>query len=100
MRATPGRVETGGPWCGSGRSDVERQPGAAPVFEVAAGIRRAPFDSAAAIGAAQAAPFHHHRDLPDASLGNATIQPRSAVGTNAPLDLMTNLRVPLHQTNL
>ena len=96
----PGRAETGGLWYGSGWSDVERQAGAAPVFDVAAGIGRASFDSAAAVGAAQAAPFHRDRELPDASLGNATIQPRTPVGANAPLDLMTNLRVLLHGTNL
>ena len=61
----------------------------------------APLDPAAPVGAAQAAPFHHHRDLADASLcDDATIQTRTAVGAHAPLDLVTNFRVLLHRTNL
>ena len=100
MRATPGRAGTGGAWCGSGWSDVEGQPGAAPVFELAAGIRRPSFDSAAAVGAAQAAPFYHHSHVADAPLGNAAIQTSTAVGPDAPLDLVTNLPVLLHVTNL
>jgi len=67
---------------------------------LASRIRGAPLDPAAPVGAAQAAPFHQNRDLPEASLGNAAIQTRTALGAHAPLDPVTNLRVLLHQTNL
>ena len=60
----------------------------------------APLDPAAPVGAAQATPFHQNRDLPEASLGNAAIQTRTAVRANAPLDPETNLPVLLHGTNL
>ncbi len=94
------RAGTDGVWCASGWSDIERQAGAAAVLQPAARTGRASLDPAAPVGAAQAAPFHHNRDLPDASLGNAAIETRTAVGANAPLDLVTNLRVLLHRTNL
>ena len=97
MRA---RAETDGLWCASGWSDVERQAEAAAVLLFASRIGRPPLDPATPVGAAQAAPFHHDRDLSEASLGNAAIQTRTAVGANAPLDPVTNLRVLLHGTNL
>ena len=87
-------------WCGSGRSEVERQAGAPAVFQLAPRFGGAPLDAAAAVEAAQAAPFHHDRDLLKASLGNAAIQTRTALGANAPLDPVTNLQVLLHETNL
>ena len=87
-------------WCGSGRSEVERQAGAPAVFQLPSRVGGAPLDPATPVGAAQAAPFHHHRDLPNASLGNAAIQTRTALGANAPLDPVTNLQVLLHGTNL
>jgi hypothetical protein len=79
---------------------VERQAGAPAVFQLASRTGGAPLDPAAPVGATQAAPFHHDRDLPDASLGDAAIQTRPAVRANAPLDLVTNFRVLLHRTNL
>ena len=97
MRARGG---TDGLWCGSGWSDLERQAEAAAVFLLASRIGGAPLDPAAPVGAAQATPFHHNRDLSDTSLGNPAIQTRTAVGAHAPLDPMTNLPVLLHQTNL
>jgi hypothetical protein len=62
--------------------------------------RGAPLDATAAVGAAQAAPFHHDRDLAESPLCHATIQAGAAVGAHAPFDLMTSLRVVLHGTNL
>ena len=97
MRA---RAGTAGVWCESGWNDLERHAEAAAVFLFASGIGGAPLDPAAPVGAAQGAPFHQHRDLPESSLGNAAIETRPAVGANAPLDPVTNLRVLLHRTNL
>jgi hypothetical protein len=69
-------------------------------LQLASRFRGAALDPAAPVGAAQAAPFHHDRDLPDASLRDAAIETSTALGPNAPLDLVTNLRVLLHGTNL
>ena len=94
------RAGTDGRWCGSGWSEVERQAGAAAVSLLASRIWGASLDAAAPVGAAQAAPFHDHHHLPDAPLGNAAIQTRTALGAHASLDPMTKLRVLLHGNNL
>lgn len=89
-----------GRWCGSGWIEIERQPRAATVLELAAGLRRAPLHAAAPVGASQPAALDHHGNLSHAPVGDAPVQTGAPVGPDAPLDEVTNLGVLLHTTNL
>jgi len=100
MRATRARGGTVGRWCESGWIDLERQSGTAAILELAARTEGASLDPAAAVGASEAAPLHHDRDLPQATVRDPAIETRAPLGTHTPLDAMAGLRVLFHGTNL
>lgn len=84
--------------CASGWSEVQRQPGPAPVFQLPALPGRAALHAAAAFGATP--PVHQHGDAAQPPFMNAPIQPGTSIGPHAALDVVTDFRLVVHGNNL
>lgn len=100
MRATRAKGGTAGRSCESGWIDLERQSVPAAILELATWTGGASLHATAPVGAAQTAAFHHHPDLAHSTVRDPTVEARAAVGTDATLDAVADLRVLLHRTNL